>query len=78
MFEEQLYYYCEEYHKDIRKSLAINYKPSQMARILLKRLNEKQLEQIISETKYIVTARGSAEHYFITVTRPILESESKK
>ncbi|CAN7189526.1 hypothetical protein [Rossellomorea sp. LjRoot5] len=70
--EYTLYCYCAEFHSEIRKSLSVNETSTQLARMLSKKLNPHQIQQVIQDIELIKKRGGNVLNYFITIIHPII------
>ncbi|WP_456273329.1 hypothetical protein [Bacillus sp. AK031] len=66
-----LYSLCEEFHKDIKRTLFIKGSPIQIARKASKKLTAHQIQQIISDVAEIKDRKGNASGYFCMLMIPI-------
>jgi hypothetical protein len=75
--EYTLYCYCAEFHSEIRKRMLIKETSIQIARILSKKLNGSQIQQVIQDIELIKKRDGNVLNYFITIIHPILNHGSR-
>jgi hypothetical protein len=75
--EYTLYNYCAEFHSEIRKRFSVKETSIQIARMLSKKLNYHQIQQVIQDIELIKKRNGSVLNYFITLLHPLVNMDNR-
>ena len=70
--EFELYSMCEEFHTELRKRFNIKVTPIELVRVLLKKLTQMQIHQILYEMHLIRKRKGDAMNYYILLIYPYM------